>query len=600
MEKNYNFYRNEPVLDLNPNQTMYSFIKNINENNMDKKAIDFFGTRTSFDGLINERAVKLADAYYKNGVREGDSVGLLLINIPAVQENLLALSYLGATAKWIDVRNKEKDLIDKLNENDGCKFVVAFDGVANNVINILNETNVEKVLVVSPKDYLNPIAKIVANYKDFKENKKIDIDYNDRVMKYMDFYKEGSKNTDITPVLFEKDRPSIIVQSSGSTGKSKSILHTEYNFNNEMVKESYSDLPLVAGNRMFVTVPPFIIYGLCNSIYAAMTFGLESVLSPYLDDDVVLKALGKIDISAGVPLHYRCIYAKMVSLKNEIDELIKLDSPSVKKDLLKKTKELEDIINKLKNTKAFISGGDKISADEILRMEHTFNVPIINGYGNNEMCGASVITPVFGSKPDSIGIPLKGVEIHAFDENTNEQLPDGEVGELCMKSDNMFVEYINNPTETNKIKQTHKDGSSWVHTGDLGFVDQDGFVFVTGRNRRLIKMDSFKISPETIESCVLKLNYIKDCVVVGAPDEEHKEVPMLYIEKNDDVTVNNDELIECVKQYCAENIPDYENPAYIELLDSIPYSNGKHNFKLLEEKAKNFVNENNKSKVLMK
>ena len=588
MENGYDFYREKPVREFDVNQTIYSLTKEVNKDNKDLTAIEYFGTKISY-GELEKNTQRLADAYRKAGIKEGDTVALLLVNVPAVQENWRALSALGATSKWIDVRNKEKDLIEKLNENK-CKYAVVFDGIAQNVIDVLNETDIEKVLVVSPKDYLNPIIKVLASLKKDEDSVEIPkIEYNDKIMKYKDFLKTGNVDSNFEPVKFEKERPSLIIQSSGSTGKSKSIVHTEYNINSEMLKEAYSDLPFAVGKKMHVSVPPFIIYGLCNSTYAAMAFSMTAVMTPYVRAQAIYDDLGKFDFACGAPFHFRYIYDKIITLRSKIDELSKEKSPKAKKELLKTAKELAKLMEKLDRVKVFISGGDKIAPKELLAMEQDFRVPIINGYGNNEMCGAAIVSPMYAVKPESAGVPYKGVEIHAFDPDTNEQLPDGESGELCMSSDSIFVEYVNNPEETKRIKQKHSDGKYWVHTGDIGYIDEDGYVFITGRNKRLIKMDGFKIAPEVIESAILNDETITDCVVVKVPDKDHVEVPMAYIKRPENTTLSDDYIIELAINACTKYLPEYEKPAYFQVVDEIPYKNGKHDFGTLENMGREYV-----------
>lgn len=581
-----NFYREKPVREFDLNKTMYETIKDLNKDYQNINAVEFLGSKKTY-GELQKNVDRLADAYAKAGLKEGDTVAILTISMPIVQENLLALSKLGVTSKWIDLRIKEKDLIEKINENH-CKTVVIFDGMTEEINNILSETDIERVIVASPKDYLNPIIKILANLKDKKDGKQIIIPDDSRFIKYDEFLKTGSVNSTLQPVSFEKDRPSLIIQSSGSTGKSKSILHTEYNFNSEMQKEAYSDLQFGIGKKMHIAIPPFIIYGLSNSVYASMAFSMTGVMTPFVNDETVYNDLGKYNFSCAAPVHYRYLYDKIISLQKEIDELEKENSAYSRKQLSKALKEYRAIIQKLSKVEAFVSGGDKISAQELLRMEHTFGKPIINGYGNNELCGAAIISPVYAGKPDSIGIPLKGVEVHAFDD-TNKQLEDGSIGELCVHSDSAFVEYVGNESETKRIKQIHDDGKEWVHTGDLGFVDKDGYVFVTGRNKRLIKKEAFKIAPETIESVILNLAEIKDCVVVGVPSEKSGEVPCAFVEIQSNIELTEDEIIELVSSACKKALPDYENPEYILLIEKIPYKNNKHNFLELEEKGKEYV-----------
>ena len=556
---------------------------------MDLMAVNFFDTTLSYKELI-EKVDKLADAYAKLGVKEGDAVAICTINMPIVQENLLALSKLGATSKWIDLRIKGKDLIKNINECN-CKTLVIFEGITPVIQEIIDETNVTNVIVASPKDYLNPVVHVLADIKDKKEGKLIKLPKDKRFIKYEDFIKNGSLHSTIKPAVFEKDRPSLIVQSSGSTGKAKSIVHTEYNFNCSMQKEAYTDLPLHVGKTMHIAIPPFIIYGLNNSIYASLAFGMKAQMTPFVSETTVFDDLGKFDIACAAPLHYRYLYNKIIELKDRIDLLEKENSVNAKKELKKYLKELETIMQKISRVNVFVSGGDKITAQELLKMEQLFVKPIINGYGNNEMAGAAIISPVYASKPDSVGIPMKGIEVAAFDPETNERLENGVEGEIAMKSDNSFIEYLNNEEETKKIKQVHSDGTQWVHTGDLGVVDSDGYVYINGRSKRLIKREAFKISPDTIENVINSLEEVNDCVVVGVPDIEKdgSYVPMAYIE----LTTEYKDAFEIVKQKienaCLSELPDYELPAYIIEIDKIPYHNNKHAFKQLEVMGEEYV-----------
>lgn len=587
MEKEkINYYREEPIREINPNETLYRSVKKLNENNLDYAAVGFLGNNKTFRKVFSD-VDRLADAYFKMGVKEGSAVGILSINMPLVQDNLLACSKLGATSVWLDLRTKEKDLIRKINETN-CQVLVIFDETTPLVEKILSETDVQKVLVASPKDYLNPFIKVLANIKDKKEGKQIIVPEDKKFIKYKDFMKTGDLRSSIEPVKFEKDRISIIAQSSGSTGVSKSIAHTEYNFNLSMMKESYSDLPLINGKVLYNAIPPFIIYGLCSTTYVALTFGLKCEMTPYVSDETVFNDLGKFNMAAAVPFHLRYLYNKMKELMKEIEELEKETTKASKKELYKCLRELVKIYDNLEKIDVFVTGGDKVTAQEILNWQHLFGVKCINGYGNNEVNGAAVISPVYASKADSVGIPMKGTKVAAFNE-LKEELPAYQEGEICILSDNTFVKYINNEEETKEVKQLHNDGNLWVHTGDLGYVDEDNFVYITGRIKRLIKRAAFKIAPDTIERVLSTLPYINDCVVVGVPDEKEKEVPMAYVELKEEYKGQFDNLQEAIMNKLKEELPDYEIPKYILNKDKIPYNNGKQAFKVLEEEGTTYV-----------
>ena len=579
------YHRNKPIKEFDVNQTMYSMIESESKDSLDLNATGFLGNSMTYKELFDV-SDKLASAFLNSGVSLNDNVAILTISMPIVQEALLALSKIGATMSWIDLRSKPKDLIKYIN-NSNSKAIIVFEDMLPLVKETIDETDVKKVIVVSPKDYLSPVVKVLATLKDMKENKKIVLPDDPRFIKFSDFIKTGSNDL-VIPAKFEKDKPSLVVQSSGSTGKPKQIVHTEYNFNSEMQKMAYLDLPLYKGSTMHISVPPFIIYGLGNSIYASMAFTMKGEMNPHVDENTVYNDLGKFDVSFAAPLHYRYIYEKLTHLKEDIETLEKDDSYEARKELKHKMKELERVLNGINHAKVFVSGGDKIGADELKTMEHEFDKTIVNGYGNNECLGAAIVSPMYANKPGSIGIPMKGVDARVVNPDTYKEVAQGEIGELLISTDNLFVKYLNNEEETNKIKVT-LDGKTWVKTGDLCIVDGDGYIIPKGRNRRLIKKEAFKISPDTIEEVIKSISFVKDCVVVGVDDEKSLSVPMAFVVLND-LTVNFEDAKAIIQSKCEEELPDYEVPSYYEEIEKIPYTpNDKQDFRYLENLGNEIV-----------
>lgn len=584
MENKY--WRKEPIKKFNTEQTMYSLVTSEAKNDLDLEATGFMGNSMKY-GELFESVDDLAKSFNAMGVKEGDNVAILTISMPLVQQCLLSLSKIGATMSWIDLRAKEKDLINYIN-NGNCKVVIVFEDLLPLIEKIAGDINAERVVICSPKDYLNSAIRVLANLKDKKDGKKIEIPSDDRFVKFSDFIKEGRHMADVAPANFKIDRPSLIIQSSGSTGKPKQIVHTEYNFNSEVQKMSYLDLPLYKGNTLHVAVPPFIIYGLGNSVYCSLVHTMKAEMTPFVDENTVYNDLGKFDISFAAPLHYRYIFEQLKKLKNEVEQLQKANDSQSKKVLKVKLKELQKVLNGIEKAKVFVSGGDKISAEELIEMQQAFNKIIVNGYGNNECLGATIVSPMFANKPGSIGVPMYGVDIKLVNPETGDDAKEGEIGELYVSSDNLFVEYLKNSEETSKIKTIDEDGKQWVKSGDLCVIDSEGYVFPKGRNRRLIKKDAFKIAPDTIEEVIISLPYVKECVVVGVDDEKFISVPMAFIELEDNVALND--VYEDIQNKCLEELPDYEIPSYFEQIDEIPYTgNGKHDFRKLEELGNNIV-----------
>lgn len=580
------YQRKTPIKEFNLEQTMYSLVKNESKNDMNLYATGFMGSDMTYNQLIKS-SDKLAQAFYQSGIKEGDTVSILTVSYPVVQQCLLSLSKIGATMSWIDLRSKSKELIKSLNKSNS-KMVVVFEDVLPLVESVINETDVKNVIVSSPKDYLTPLIKILASIKDKKDGKQIVIPDDKRFITFNDFIRSENNTSNITPVSFEKERPSLIIQSSGSTGTAKQIIHTEYNFNSAVQKMAYADLPFYKGDTMHISIPPFIIYGLGNSIYASLAFTMKAEMNPYVSDNTVCDDLGKFDLAMAAPLHYRYIYNKLLEIEKTIDELSKDSSVSSKKELSHLFKEYQRIINGLDKVKGLVSGGDKIDFEELIQLQQKFNKPIVNGYGNNECLGAVVVSPLFANKPGSIGIPMYGVDVKIVDPDTKELLPPNKVGELYVSSDSLFVKYLGNEEATLEIKTKDEFGKEWVETGDLCLIDNDGYIFHKGRCKRLIKKEAFKICPDTIERVINSLSFVKECVVVGVDDEKSLSVPMAFIELMDP-NQNFEEALIVIKQKCAEDLPDYEIPSYFEQIDKIPYKNNKQAFLELEELGNKIV-----------
>ena len=287
------------------------------------------------------------------------------------------------------------------------------------------------------------------------------------------------------------------------------------------------------------------------------------------------------------------------NLRARIDDLKDRQDSKSKNELKKLLKELNRVLDGLKKVDVFVSGGDKITTDEIIEMQQEFDRTIVNGYGNNEVVGAAVVSPRYANKSGAIGIPVHGIDVKIFDPETNKMLNQGELGEICLQTNNSFLEYFGNPEETKKIKQLHDDGKYWIHTGDLGRIDNDGYIILEGRTRRIIYSDAYKISPDAIENQIQQLSFIKSCIVVGVPDPVKKSVPMAFIELDEAHKNNFNSVLPEIKEYCKKELPDYETPLYFEEIESVPYtSNNKQDFRKLEEMGKDFVE--NQTKLVRK
>lgn len=547
-------------------------IRESNSDNLDGKAINYMGIKGNSYTYkeIFEMTSMLAHAYKKAGVQKGDTV--LIATVSGLEEvlNLLALNQIGAISKWIDVTASEEDLKEAI-VDDNCKFMVCFAIVIPKVEKIINETNLETVLYVEPSQFIKKscyfagaesIRTLNELKKQGKENPLPKKPEREKYIRFIDFMRKGDKKY-IESVPYCKDTPAIKIQSSGTTGKPKVIVHSDFTINSAIYKHTGIDLPFYKGNVLLKIAPSWVGYGLINSLALPMAMEMEVLITPSFDADLLIKMNGKYDMVLGVPFLYRY-------LAEHIDEI-------------------ED----MSRVKAFISGGDKISKTEIENIQKMLktkncSVPILNGAGCNEIVGSGCVNPLLANRPGSIGIPIYGDEVGIFDVNTLEEKNIGERGEICYKTDSAFLYYENNTEQTNSVKVTHPDGSVWIHTKDLGYMDFEGYFYIEGRLTRVITVGGFKISANTIEEALETCEMVKECVAVAVPDAEWGEVPMLYIVLAEDYI--EQEAMEKIKLLCQERIKGRALPKYYRCIKEIPYtSNNKYDFKKLERMGKEWI-----------
>lgn len=550
------FYRTKPVREIKTEQTIYELVFNPNKNNMTAPAIAYMGITWSFEKL-KEKADQAADAFVKAGLKMGDTVLLGVSNCPEAVATLLALNKIGVVSRWFDVRASEKDIEDYANSSN-CRCMIAFDMLLPKIEMVVNNTKLEKVLIIYPTDSLSFIIQTAYSLKANKLPK------GSRFIRYKDFLKTGNSKSNITCVPFDRNRPSLMIQSSGTTGKPKIIVHSDYSATSCARNLSYSDLPVGQGKCLLDALPPWIAYGLANTIVSPLALGTKVVLCPTFDPNVVMDNIGKFSIAFAAPFHYRYVR----------DNYSKLTEKQIKG---------------LDKIECLITGGDKISAEENKQLEELFGAVITNGYGNNEGLGCLAANPSKYNKYGTVGIPQYGETIIAYDTEEEKELPYGQSGEICVLADTMFLYYEGDPDNTNAVKQIHSDGKVWLHTGDLGFVDEDGFVTLNGRARRVIVRQGFKISAYTIEDKITEHPAVKECVAVEVKDPVEEHVPMAYIVLKDENS-DAESARQSIYEKCVAELKAYEVPKYFMIVNSLPYTqNNKYDFRLLEKQGNEFV-----------
>lgn len=563
------YYREEPVREIDPNQTIYSMV--FDNKNMNAEAIGYLGTVWTYEKLKKETD-KCADAYQKQGIKAGDTILVGVSNSPETIVTLLALNKLGAISKWFDLRASEHDIEKYLNLSD-CEYMVAFDMLLPKIEKIINNTKLKKVIVTNPVNSTSNLVKTIFSLKSIFDGNYCKFPKDQRFIKYNDFIEFGDENSTIDCIEFDKERPSIMIQSSGTTGKPKTIVHSDYSVTQCTREIAYSDIPLGDNKQLLVALPPWIAYGIVDAMVLPLSLGTKIELCPNFEPDSVFKNVGKFTVAFAAPFHYRY-------LRDNMDKLSKKQKEQFKK------------------VECLVSGGDKMTVEENLEFEKIFDTKLVNGYGNNESCGVLTVNPKDNNKYGTVGIPKYSEIIISYDSQTGKELSYGEVGEICSLANTHFLEYENNPVGTKECKILHDDNKVWLHTGDLGYIDREGYIHLSGRVRRVIIRLGFKISAYTIEDSISSNDFVKECAVVSVKDKEEEHVPMAYVVVKDEYEHNIEAMKKILFDKCFENLKEYEVPKYIQIVDKIPYTdNGKYDFVKLENIGNEFVEEQNNIKV---
>ena len=557
------FYRKEPIRDIKLKQTIYEMVFNENKDNMSDVAIGYLGVDFTFEQL-KKKVDRFADALVKNGLKQDDVVLMGVSNSPEAIISLLAINKIGAVSKWFDIRASEKDIEEYANSSN-CKYMIAFDMLIPKISQVIKNTSLEKVIVINPSDSLSLMKQKLYKLKCKKDGTFVEIPEDYKYIYFNQFIKMGEKNSKLKNIEFDENRHSIMIQSSGTTGKPKTIVHSDSSCVNSAHKMAYCDWPLGGGKKVLVALPPWIAYGQGNAIIASLAYGSKVELSPNFDPDTLYKYIGKYTFAFAAPFHYRY-------LKEHFNELTE--------------KEKEDF----KMVECLVSGGDKITVEENREFEKTFGCVLVNGYGNNEGWGALTVNPTKHNKYGTVGIPKCGDIMISFDANTGLENKYREIGEICSLTDTALLYYQDNDDETKKILQIHNDGKAWIHTGDLGFIDEEGFVYLKGRARRVIVRLGFKISAYTIEDKITEHKAVKECVTVAVSDQEEEHVPMAYIVLKDEYKAISDTILCDIHNKCKKELKEYEIPKHFMVVNELPYTkNNKYDFVALEKQGNEYV-----------
>ena len=554
-------YGAKPLVEIDAEDTMYNTFRKTAKKRMDNICIRHNKVEKTYSEILN-MADNFAAYLSKIGIHEGDIVALPLKNCIEAAVSLIAINKIGAISKWMDTDKSAKEFYDDLNKCN-FKYIIADNGVRDKLNKYSSELNITKdnSLYVDSNNY--------DNNSDF--SRILDI----------------GKNYDIDSVQYSKDKPSLIITSSGSTGLPKEIIHSNFSVNSAVKKITYTDYP-IKDNIMTVVIPPFIGLGLVTSLYSSMICGGEAeIISDYTNPFVFVEY----------------IKSNKEKWKKSNKKVLFFGAPMYYKTLLMKIDELED----LSFVGTFLAAGSKIEKDQLLKMDTEFfkkgcRVPVCNAYGQNEHCGGITYNTIKSNKQGSAGKVAYGTRVMIVNPKTKEELPVNQVGKIVEQSDSQFLGYNNNKAAEKASEFIDNDGEKWFDTKDLGSFDEDNFLHIFDREGRAIIRFDNKVSLAKVENKILKNSIFDDVIVVKveAPGPFGiDQAPFAFVTTNGEEHYSYDEIIDKIQ------LGDYpftmlEMPVWIEYIskNAIPYKNAKINYKKLEEVAQRITNEIINQKVL--
>ena len=538
--------------------SMYDKIAQIAVNYPDYIAYDFMGDKVKYKDFI-KKVDECARALAAIGVKEGERVTICMPNAPQAVIMFYAINKVGAIANMVHPLSSEKEIEFYLKESASV-VCITLDQFYGKFENIRGNVPLRSLILTSIKDVLSPIKKKGYYLAQGRKIKKVPA--NAEIVWWEKFLRDGTNYHGPFHVERKPDDPAVILYSGGTTGTTKGILLSNMNFN-ALSQQIIATNPMFKpGDKMLAVMPIFHGFGLGVCIHSMLANGGRCLLIPRFNPESYAKLLKKHkpNFIAGVPTLYEALL--------RIKTLDRVD---------------------LSCLKGVFSGGDSLSIElkkrfDAFLKEHNATIPVREGYGTTECVTASCLTPSHWAKEGSIGLPFPDTFYKIVKPGTEDEMPYGEEGEICLAGPTVMMEYINNPEETANTLRRHADGLTWVHTGDLGMMDEDGFVYFRQRIKRMIVTNGYNVYPSQIENVLDAHEYVHMSCVIGVPDPLKMQKVMAFVVLKPDIKVSEDEARKSIMEHCSKYIAKYAMPADIQFREDMPKTLvGKVAYRILEE-----------------
>ncbi len=519
-------------------------------------AYNFYGNKVSFAEFIHQ-IHDAAKALCAQGIKPGDRVTICMPNTPQAIILFYAINRMGAVANMIHPLSGEEELVHYINDSESvmCLTLLQFYPKFANIRDRLNHT---RLLICDITDGLSGVKKLLFPLTR-KNVAKLPKDAD--VLLWKDFIKSGkgfegeyihpTKGSDIAVILY----------SGGTTGTNKGILLSNLNFNALALQTGTAGNCITPGDSCLSIMPIFHGFGLGVCIHTMLYWGITTILVPQFNPKSYCKMLDQFhpNYIAGVPTLFDALL--------RMEDAQKLD---------------------LSQLKGIFSGGDSLSielkskVDNFLH-EHGSPEQVREGFGMTESVAACCLTPRFTYKEGSIGLPFPDTYFKICTPASHDEVPYGTIGEICICGPTVMQGYMNNPKETAQALQLHEDGQIWLHTGDLGTMDKDGFVYFKQRLKRMIITSGYNVYPSQVENIIDAHEDVLMSTVIGVKDSHKMQLVKAFIVLKPGIEPS-DALKADILKHCSMRLPKYALPREMEFRTELPKTLvGKVAFTVLEK-----------------
>ena len=543
-----------------PKDTMSGVVLATAEKYPTLPALSYMGRIIPYSLL--EKNIKItAKAFASIGIKEGDTVTVCLPNVPQAIYCLYALNHIGAIASMIHPLSAESEIEFYL-RTAGSKCAITLDQFYPKFEEVMKKYPLEKLIIASAGSELGAVKKVAFSLMNLGKMPKLP--KNNTVMKWNEFFALGKKFKGDEPKVEKCDKDvAVILFSGGTTGTTKGIMLSNLNFNALALQTAAMSHYDIHAMKMLAAMPVFHGFGLGVCIHTMMVAGGLSILVPRFNVKAYANLIKteKPNFIAGVPTLFEAI------TRNPYLDGVSLDF-----------------------LRGVFSGGDSLSVELKKKFDkflddHGSPVHVREGYGTTECVTASCLTPYCEEREASIGLPYPDTYYQICAVGTCDEVPYGEDGEICLCGPSVMVGYMNNEAETANPLRTHADGNVWLHTGDLGKMDEDGFIYFKQRIKRMIITSGYNVYPSQIENILDAHPKVQMSCVIGVKDPYKMQKVKAFIVLRDGIKPSED-IRQELHEYCKKNVAKYALPYQIEFREELPKTLvGKVAYTVLEKEA---------------